>query len=169
MIKIHYIHLDTVLVQDYIWDDGEAHYDAECLFKVLYSSLYQGYIKIKFSFVGVGELVNNYCRDNLKDQDCSLKELYKFLKKFKIDLIPAKGKSCELAMELNKKDHEIENTDALLVAQSLFDRKSSYFLTRDKQILESSVIKDIEKELRQKNKRDRRIYFSPEYGEHPQS
>ncbi|MGI0027085.1 MAG: PIN domain-containing protein [Nitrosopumilaceae archaeon] len=69
-------------------------------------------------------------------------------------LSPISNEVLNCAVELQKKDDQIKNTDLMIIAHALTDPRSSRLLTSDRKMLDSSAIPEMELRLRTEGKRE---------------
>jgi hypothetical protein len=123
-------------------------------------------ILIKLPFVVVGETVNNIHRDNdLSETDKAdiIRNLLNIMGNDKVDMCPPTVNCFELAKRLVTEDNRLDDTDSLIVAHALCDIYSSLLLMRDKKVLASAKIDEINKELYESGKRHRILHIRPNF------
>ena len=118
--------------------------------------------EVVISQIALGELVSVTMRDFNEPAELANKlgKLYEHISDVldvSICLPPPNKKSIEIAIELKTGDNNLDMTDLLIVAQALADKDSQRFLTRDKKLLDSEIIKKKEEELRNNNERNQKL------------
>lgn len=84
----------------------------------------------------------------------------------KADIIPPNKCSYDIAKSLTAQDDyfaEHAPTDAFIVSCALCDPDSSHLLTTDSRLLESELLKKIEKDMRTDNGRSRQLKITEEF------
>ena len=161
--NLQHVHLDTCYLQDCLWGKPDEQQSADSLLRSLGSSAGDNpLIKVKISFLVVGELVNNFIRDNVENGSV-LSKLVDLLKELDVDLIPPREEIYSKAAELHRQDYKIEHVDSLIVGQALCDPYSSHFLTRDPALLESEAIEKLEQKMRSDGTRKRKLRITEEF------
>jgi len=163
------IYVDTCYFQGYLWGRRDDKENAEFILSKLESTVSRHpTITVKVPFIVVGELVNNLVRDGLdesKRNEITVK-FFEKLQKLKADIIPPKPTCYNWAKILVTRDPRlVENapTDCFIALCALCDPDSAYLLTNDAVVLESSSLKDIEKEMHENGERNREMKFSQEF------
>ena len=83
-----------------------------------------------------------------------------------MDTIPPNKCCYDIAKSLTAQDSYFTGnapTDAFIVSCALCDPDSSHLLTVDSRLLESELLKSIEKEMRTTNKRNRQLKITEEF------
>jgi len=163
------VYLDTDHIQDFLWGKPDEIRAANQIFQKLRNSIKNPDIKVRIPFVVVGELINNLVRDkkdNLISKDDMDSILHKFLtlqNELNADLTPPGKCVYFAACELIKKDDRVAGSDALIVCQALCDPYSSHLLTTDTDILYSTAIQELEKDMRKQGKRKLTLRIASEF------
>ena len=153
------VFVDNHLLRGMLSETSLERADALHQFKKLNQNTYEAVIPQ----VAIGELVSISMRDFGDDPSeihNKLGKLYENIHKIldvSICMPPPNKKSIEIAMELKNRDSNLDMTDLLILSQALIDRESQRFLTTDKKLLDSDVIKQKEEELRDSNDRVKRL------------
>jgi len=104
-------------------------------------------------------MINNLIRENFELSNRA-EIMYKFfvlLRNLKADIIPPNKCCYDIAKSLTAQDsYFAENapTDAFMASCALCDPDSSHLLTADSRLLESELLKSIERDMRTANKRN---------------
>ncbi|NQE53081.1 hypothetical protein C5S29_05770 [ANME-1 cluster archaeon GoMg3.2] len=167
--NIQNIYIDTCFFQGYLWGKKDEEENASDMFSKIETSVRQNpNINIKIPFIVVGELINNLIRENV-EQGNREEIMYKFFelqKNLKADTIPpnkccyAKAKSL-IVQDDYFAEHAL--TDTFIVSCALCDPDSSHLLTTDSRLLESVLLKKIEKNMRADNERNRQLKITEEF------
>lgn len=159
-----YVYFDTDHIQDYLWGGPDEQNSAKSLMRGLESSLRRHYlIKVKISFLVVGELINNLLRDDIGNKDHILEKFLDLLRDLNADLVPPPESAYNKAIELRNRDYRVKGVDALIVSQALCDQYSSHFLTSDDNILKSIAIGELGEEMRDSGDRKRKLRITEEF------
>ena len=144
------IYLDTWLLRGLVSENAAEKADANHHMNKLRSNVFN----ISVPQIALGEVFAVIMRDFRSDPIVA----YTKLKKLFDDLMgildvdaclpPPTVKSLQYARELKEGDNNLRETDLLIVAQALADPDSQRLLTPDKDLLDSRIIKEKEKQLR---------------------
>jgi hypothetical protein len=167
--NIQNIYIDTCFFQGYLWGNKDEEENASDMFSKIGTSIRQNpNINVKIPFIVVGELINNLIRENF-EQGREQEIMYKFFelrKGLKADTIPP-NKCCYAKAKLvtDEDDYfaEYAPTDAFIVSCALCDQDSSHLLTTDSRLLESALLKKIEKNMRAEKERNRQLKITEEF------
>jgi len=160
--NFQHVYLDTCYLQDYLWGKPDEQQSADSLLRSLRKSIDNPLIKVNISFLVVGELVNNFIRNRVKNGNI-LSGLVDLLKGLEVDLIPPREEVYSKAAELRKQDYKIENVDSVIVCQALCDPYSTHFLTRDPTLLTSEAIEELEHKMREDGVRKQKLKITDEF------
>ena len=169
--NIQNIYIDTCFFQGYLWGKEDEKENAKDILSKIKSNVRNNpEINVKIPFIVVGELINNLIRENFELRDSDEDEImYKFfvlLRDLKADTIPPNKCCYDIAKSLTAQDsYFAENapTDAFMASCVLCDPDSSHLLTVDSRLLESELLKSIEKGMRTANKRNRQLKITEEF------
>lgn len=161
------IYIDTCFFQGYLWGREDEKENAKEIFsKIEFRKNPE--INVKIPFIVVGELINNLIRENF-EQEVREGIMYKFFElreDLKADTIPPTKCCYAKAKLLTAQDFyfaEYAPTDAFIVSCALCDPDSSRLLTTDSRLLESELLKKIEKDMRTDNERNRQLKITEEF------
>ena len=167
--NIQSIYIDTCFFQGYLWGkEDEKKYAKYILSKIESNVKNHPDIHVKIPFIVVGELINNLIRENF-EQGVREEIMYKFfdlLNDLRADITPPNKCCYAKAKSLTDQDsYFAENapTDAFMVSCALCDPDSSHLLTADSRLLESELLKSIERDMRTANKRNRQLKITEEF------
>ncbi len=169
--NIQNIYIDTCFFQGYLWGKEDEKENANVILSKIKSNVRRNpEINVKIPFIVVGELINNLIRENFELRDSDEDEImYKFFvlrRNLEADIIPPNKCCYGIAKSLTVQDsYFAENapTDAFMASCALCDPDSSHLLTVDSRLLESELLKSIEKEMRTANKRNRQLKITEEF------
>ena len=169
--NIQNIYIDTCFFQGYLWGKEDEKENANVILSKIKSNVRRNpEINVKIPFIVVGELINNLIRENFelrdRDEDEIMYKFFVLLKDLKADIIPPNKCCYDIAKSLTAQDfYFAENapTDAFMASCVLCDPDSSHLLTVDSRLLESELLKSIEKEMRTANKRNRQLKITEEF------
>ncbi len=169
--NIQNIYIDTCFFQGYLWGKEDEKENANVILSKIKSNVRRNpEINVRIPFIVVGELINNLIRENFELRDSDEDEImYKFfvlLRNLEADIIPPNKCCYGIAKSLTAQDsYFAENapTDAFMASCALCDPDSSHLLTVDSRLLESELLKSIEKEMRTANKRNRQLKITEEF------
>jgi len=125
-------------------------------------------INVKIPFIVIGEMINNLIRKNfeLSNRAEIMYKFFELLRDLKADIIPPNKCCYDIAKSLTAQDsYFAENapTNAFMVSCALCDPDSSHLLTADSRLLESKLLKSIERDMRTANKRNRQLKITEEF------
>ncbi len=165
--NIQNLYIDTCFFQGYLWGKRDEKENAKDIFNRIESIRRNPDFNIKIPFIVVGELINNLIRKNVEQRvrEEIMYEFFKLREDLKADTIPPNKCSYDKAKLLTDQDAyfaEHAPTDAFIVSCALCDPDSSHLLTTDSRLLESELLKKIEKEMRTDNKRNRQLKITEE-------
>ena len=158
--NIQNIYIDTCFFQGYLWGKEDEKKNANVILSKIKSNVRRNpEINVRIPFIVVGELINNLIRENfeLRDSDEIIYKFFVLRRNLKADIIPPNKCCYDIAKSLTAQDsYFAENapTDAFMASCALCDPDSSHLLTVDSRLLESELLKSIEKEIRTANKRN---------------
>lgn len=163
------IYVDTCYFQGYLWGRRDDKENADFILSKLESTVRRHpTITVRVPFIVVGELVNNLVRDGLDESKRNeiMVKFFEKLQKLKADIIPPKPTCYNWTKILVTRDPRLVKnapTDCFIALCALCDPDSAYLLTNDAVVLESSSLKDIEKEMHENGERNREMKFSQEF------
>lgn len=126
--------------------------------KAMLSKMTHGY-EVVVPQVALGEVFaivmkNNEARSDVEKRLVDLcDDLYKVANP-KTCFPPPTTEIFQCTRDLTMQDSAIKNMDALITAHALTDPKSTRLITGDKSLLDSTVVRKIESELRESGKRE---------------
>jgi len=144
------IYLDTWLLRALISDKAQERSEANHEISKLRSQSFESVIPQ----IVLGETVSTIMRDFSDPNDIhnKLAKLYDSIRPIlnpRTCLPPPTKEAYKIAEELKNADGNLRDTDLLIVAQALIDPESERLLTPDKDLLDSEVIREKEKEMRE--------------------
>lgn len=167
--NIQNVYIDTCFFQSYLWKERDEKESAKDVLSQIKSSVNKNSdINVKIPFIVVGELINNLIRE-IPSQERRADIMYAFfeeLEDLKADTIPpnkccyAKAKSL-IVQDDYFAEHAL--TDTFIVSCALCDPDSSHLLTTDSRLLESVLLKKIEKNMQADNERNRQLKITEEF------
>jgi len=130
-------------------------------------------IGVKIPQVVIGELITNCMMDDEKekfpksDDGKTLQKLKELCQKLKADLVRNSFDSIQIAQDILKGEKNwgtsCMGNDALIVGAALSNENSSHLITWDKEILQSTLIKQTDKILQAGGKRMRPLIIREEF------
>jgi len=167
--NIQNIYIDTCFFQGYLWGKEDEKENAKDILSKIKSNVKRNPdINVKIPFIVIGEMINNLIRENFELSNRA-EIMYKFfvlLRDLKADIIPPNKCCYDIAKSLTAQDsYFAENapTDAFMASCALCDPDSSHLLTADSRLLESELLKSIERDMRTANKRNRQLKITEEF------
>jgi len=169
--NIQNIYIDTCFFQGYLWGKEDEKENANVILSKIKSNVRRNpEINVRIPFIVIGEMISNLIRENFELRDSDEDEImYKFFvlrRNLEADIIPPNKCCYGIAKSLTAQDsYFAENapTDAFMASCALCDPDSSHLLTVDSRLLESELLKSIEKEMRTANKRNRQLKITEEF------
>ena len=167
--NIQNIYIDTCFFQGYLWGKKDEEENASDMFSKIETSVRQNpNINVKIPFIVVGELINNLIRENFEQRQ-EQEIMYKFfrlLTDLNADRFPP-NKCCYAKAKLlfSKDMYLIERapTDTFIALCALCDPNSAFLLTDDDLLLKSYSLKEIEKNMRTDNERNRKLKITGDF------
>ena len=162
------IYIDTCFFQGYLWGKPDEKENAKDIFYRIKSSVRRNRdFNVKIPFIVIGELINNLNRENYgqRNRDGIMYTFFELREDLKADTIPPNKCCYDKAKLLTDQDSyfaEHAPTDAFIVSCALCDPDSSRLLTTDSRLLESELLKKIEKDMRTNKERNRQLKMTEE-------
>lgn len=167
--NIQNIYIDTCFFQSYLWKKRDEKESAKDVLSQIKSSVNNNpNINVKIPFIVVGELINNLKRE-IPSQERRAEIMYAFfeeLEDLEADIIPPNKCCYDKAKSLTAQDDyfaEHAPSDAFIVSCALCDPDSSHLLTSDRRLLLSDLLKNVEKDMRADNERNRQLKITEEF------
>lgn len=162
-----HVYVDTQYIHAFIFFDKisrpneEERFAKEEFNSILHS---RDNILLKIPMVAMGETVNNIHHNDLSrpDKDNIIRHLLHIMSVDKVDIVPPRLECFGLTTDLLSRDSRLDNTDALIVSQALCDPLSTHLLMKDKKVITSAAIQDVNNELVENGTRLKPLNITPE-------
>lgn len=136
-------------------DKDEVNYGNKLLYKLKNEKEKNSEIEVVISSEALGEILSKLLENNRDDKqgfvEC-MSALWDIFQELGPDYAPARKEANEIAIKIAEKDDRISFSDCQIAACAS-DSDSVALVTTDKDLIESKVLTEIDKELREKEKR----------------